>query len=200
MALKGRAFMAVWHDIAQAGEAEYSSWHTRQHMPERLGVPGFLVGRRGVNWSLKHQRWFTLYETQNAGSPQLLRLPGTVEQPDQLEQSQPAELPELRPFGLHHVRERSDADSAARTPPFRLNTRRRADHRLLSRRSRRKIWRTRSQAMDGVVGAHLRPAAPDTTRIKTREFGAARQDWRGRLRRRRDRGRCRAARTGSRDA
>ena len=64
MALKGRAFMAVWHDITEAGEAEYNTWHTRQHMPERLGVPGFLVGRRGVNWSLQHQRWFTLYETK----------------------------------------------------------------------------------------------------------------------------------------
>ena len=35
--------MAVWHDIAEAGEAEYSAWHTNQHMPERLGVPGFLL-------------------------------------------------------------------------------------------------------------------------------------------------------------
>jgi hypothetical protein len=40
MALRGRAFMAVWHDIASTGEAEYNTWHTRQHMPERLGVPG----------------------------------------------------------------------------------------------------------------------------------------------------------------
>ena len=49
MALKGRAFMAVWHDIASTREAEYNTWHTRQHMPERLGVPGFLVGRRYVD-------------------------------------------------------------------------------------------------------------------------------------------------------
>jgi hypothetical protein len=63
MALKGRAFLAIWHDIAEESEAEYSIWHTRQHMPERLGVPGFLVGRRAVDWTLDHQRWFTLYET-----------------------------------------------------------------------------------------------------------------------------------------
>jgi hypothetical protein len=64
MPLKGRAFMAIWHDIEANGEAEYSDWHTRQHMPERLGVPGFLVARRGVDWDLTHQRWFTLYETR----------------------------------------------------------------------------------------------------------------------------------------
>ena len=46
MALAGRAFLAMWHDIAEAGDAEYNAWHTRQHMPERLGVPGFRVGRR----------------------------------------------------------------------------------------------------------------------------------------------------------
>ena len=43
MALKGRAFMAVWHDIAPAGEAECNTWHTREHVPEHLGVPGFLA-------------------------------------------------------------------------------------------------------------------------------------------------------------
>src|SRR4051812_9744541 len=63
MALRGRAFLAIWHDIASAAEAEYNVWHTRQHMPERLGIPGFLVGRRYVDWNLKDQRYFTLYET-----------------------------------------------------------------------------------------------------------------------------------------
>src|ERR1700759_4830853 len=64
MALKGRAFLAIWHDIAAEAEADYGAWHTRQHMPERLGVPGFLAGRRAVDWSLDHQRWITLYETR----------------------------------------------------------------------------------------------------------------------------------------
>src|SRR4051794_15816728 len=68
MPLKGRAFMAIWHDIEASGEAEYSDWHTRQHMPERLGVPGFLVGRRAVDWNITHQRWFTLYETKTLES------------------------------------------------------------------------------------------------------------------------------------
>lgn len=62
MSLKGGAFLIMWHDIAAAAEAEYSEWHTRQHMPQRLGHPGFLRGRRGVNRTLARQHWFTLYE------------------------------------------------------------------------------------------------------------------------------------------
>jgi hypothetical protein len=62
MPLLGSAFVIMWHDIAPEGEAEYHLWHTRQHMPERLGHSGFLRSRRGVNWGADHQRYFTLYE------------------------------------------------------------------------------------------------------------------------------------------
>ncbi|WP_072597152.1 hypothetical protein [Sinorhizobium americanum] len=62
MALIGQGFMVVWHDIREADEPEYHRWHTREHMPERLGVPGFLRGRRGVDWSLARHRYLTLYE------------------------------------------------------------------------------------------------------------------------------------------
>jgi hypothetical protein len=62
--LAGTAFLAMWHDIAPAGELEYNRWHTREHMPERLGVPGFDVGRRYVDRSLDQYRYFTLYEGQ----------------------------------------------------------------------------------------------------------------------------------------
>ncbi len=62
MALKGSAFMIMWHDIAAEADAEYNVWHTRQHMPERLDHPGFLRSRRGINRQADHQVYFTLYE------------------------------------------------------------------------------------------------------------------------------------------
>ncbi len=62
MALRGGAFIIMWHDIAPEGEDEYHHWHSQQHMPERLGHSGFLRSRRGVNWSYDRQRYFTLYE------------------------------------------------------------------------------------------------------------------------------------------
>ena len=64
MPLKGSGFMAIWHDIKAEGEPEYNIWHTREHMPERLGVPGFEMGRRWVNWNRRKHRYFTLYEAR----------------------------------------------------------------------------------------------------------------------------------------
>ena len=51
----------MWHGITAEGEAEYNQWHTREHMPERLAIPGSLVGRRSVDWSLDRHRYFTSY-------------------------------------------------------------------------------------------------------------------------------------------
>ena len=44
MALVGDAFLAMWHDIEPASWNDYMEWHTREHMPERLSIPGFTVG------------------------------------------------------------------------------------------------------------------------------------------------------------
>jgi hypothetical protein len=75
MPLKGNAFMIVWHDIKTESEPDYHLWHTREHMPERLGVPGFLRGRRGVDWTREKYRYLTLYEGEGLktfGSPEYL--------------------------------------------------------------------------------------------------------------------------------
>jgi hypothetical protein len=62
MPLRGSAFLAIWHDIEAHGELEYNDWHTREHMPERVAIPGFEAGRRFVDRNLAHHRYFTLYE------------------------------------------------------------------------------------------------------------------------------------------
>jgi hypothetical protein len=46
MPLLGRGVLAIWHTIAPEAEADYWRWHDREHIPERVGVPGFLRGRR----------------------------------------------------------------------------------------------------------------------------------------------------------
>jgi hypothetical protein len=48
MALLGEAAIAMWADFAPEIVPELGDWHTHEHMPERLGVPGFL---RGTRWS-----------------------------------------------------------------------------------------------------------------------------------------------------
>ncbi|HSB70484.1 MAG TPA: hypothetical protein VLH58_05660 [Candidatus Methylomirabilis sp.] len=62
--LAGRAFVAIWHDIAPEGKAEFYAWHTREHMPERLGVTGFLRGRRYVA-ERGGPEYFNLYEVES---------------------------------------------------------------------------------------------------------------------------------------
>ena len=32
MALRGKAFLAIWHDIALEGEPDYNNWHKMQLM------------------------------------------------------------------------------------------------------------------------------------------------------------------------
>ena len=83
MPLKGEAFMIIWHDIRAESERDYHLWHTREHMPERLGVPGFLRGRRGVDWTRDKYRYLTLYEGEKlatfGSAPYLERLNNPTE-------------------------------------------------------------------------------------------------------------------------
>jgi len=46
MALAGNALVAIWNDIAPEMREDFFEWHPREHMVERLGIPGFLRGRR----------------------------------------------------------------------------------------------------------------------------------------------------------
>lgn len=61
MSLPGQGFLAIWNDVVSTEEAEWLRWHTREHMPERVGVPGFTAGRRYVDPAVAHHRYFTLY-------------------------------------------------------------------------------------------------------------------------------------------
>ncbi|MEZ5657028.1 MAG: hypothetical protein R3E83_00375 [Burkholderiaceae bacterium] len=73
MALHGTAFIAIWHDLAPGFESEFERWHTEEHMPERLGVPGFLRGTRYMNWDQAPRVCFTLYELSHI---EVFRSPG----------------------------------------------------------------------------------------------------------------------------
>ncbi len=60
--MPGSAAVAMWWDIPAAVRAEWEDWHTREHMPERLGIPGFLRGTRWVSFA-DAGAYFVLYET-----------------------------------------------------------------------------------------------------------------------------------------
>jgi hypothetical protein len=63
MGLAGEGAVAIWHDIAPEGRDEFYAWHGEEHMPERVGIPGFLRGRRYVALRAGGAEFFNLYET-----------------------------------------------------------------------------------------------------------------------------------------
>lgn len=68
MPLIGKGIVAIWNDILPEMRDEFFEWHPREHMQERMGVPGFLRGRRYISTG-KGEEFFTLYE---AVEPELL--------------------------------------------------------------------------------------------------------------------------------
>jgi hypothetical protein len=74
MPLLGKGVLAIWNGITDAGEAEFIKWHIQEHIPERVGLSGFLRGRRYIAYD-GHPKYFNFYETETAetlGSPEYL--------------------------------------------------------------------------------------------------------------------------------
>ncbi|HSH90581.1 MAG TPA: hypothetical protein VK996_11400 [Ramlibacter sp.] len=61
MALFGDAAIAMWWDMAPAHRHEFEDWHSHEHFPERLGIPGFLRGSRWADAS-GGNGFFVMYE------------------------------------------------------------------------------------------------------------------------------------------
>jgi hypothetical protein len=63
MPLLGRAAMLLSFDVAQEAIPEHDDWHTHEHLPERLSIPGFIRGSRWVA-DRGGPRYFVLYEVE----------------------------------------------------------------------------------------------------------------------------------------
>ena len=77
MALTGKAAVAMWWHIAPEQRCEFLDWHTHEHFPERLHIPGF---QRGARWASEDNDtgFFVMYELSDrevlAGPAYLARL------------------------------------------------------------------------------------------------------------------------------
>jgi hypothetical protein len=58
--------LAIWNDCKPGGEADYEAWYRGEHLRERVGLPGFICGRRYVSVDGSSPRYFTFYETESA--------------------------------------------------------------------------------------------------------------------------------------
>jgi len=61
---QARAAIAMWWDIAPDMRAQFEHWHSHEHFPERLAIPGFL---RSSRWSSVDggPGFFVLYELED---------------------------------------------------------------------------------------------------------------------------------------
>jgi hypothetical protein len=57
--------LAIFNNVAPGRESDFEEWFQHEHLAERLGVPGFLLGRRHEAVSGK-SRYFNFYLTQSA--------------------------------------------------------------------------------------------------------------------------------------
>lgn len=82
MSLSGSGVIAIWNDITDEGRANFYEWHDREHIPERVGINGFLRGRRYIAVTGTPE-YFTLYEVENknvlTGDDYLTRLNNPTE-------------------------------------------------------------------------------------------------------------------------
>lgn len=78
--LLGLGVLVNWGGVVAEQEDDYNAWHSMEHMPERLSVPGFKRGRRaiGVDGTSDDQKYFMMYEAESAdvfvSPPYLARL------------------------------------------------------------------------------------------------------------------------------
>jgi len=68
--------LAVFNDCTPEGYLHFERWYIREHLQERVGVPGFRFGRRYELVSGGDRRFFAFYEVEN---PDVLSSPAYLE-------------------------------------------------------------------------------------------------------------------------
>ncbi len=180
MALIGEGVLIIWHGITPEGDAEMIRWHDREHVAERVGIPGFLRGRR-YDRADRRLEYLDLYETATVetirSAPYVLRLNFPTPWTQRV-------LPHFRNtvrLGCRVVATAGRGQGGA----------------LVSVRARPAAARADELAgwlhdvapaalldRTGVVGVHLLRTVPETTRVRTAEgklkggeVGAAEEPW-----------------------
>jgi hypothetical protein len=73
-ALLGQGAVIIWNDVAPDGRDQFYAWHDKEHIPERLSLPGFRRGRRFIRRGHSPE-WLTMYEADDlsvVSSPEYL--------------------------------------------------------------------------------------------------------------------------------
>ena len=60
-----RGVLMVLANVAPGNEAEFNRWYDREHMRERIEIPGFLSGQRYVSTGKSRWKYLATYETES---------------------------------------------------------------------------------------------------------------------------------------
>ena len=92
MPLLGSAAMLLSFDIEPGAIEEHDRWHTHEHLPERLSIPGF---RRGTRWLAAGggPRYMVVYEVESLATLSSPAYLARLEQPVTLDDADDAALP-----------------------------------------------------------------------------------------------------------
>jgi hypothetical protein len=65
--MPSQAVLAIWVDIDPVDDREFNDWHSREHVQERVGLPGWLRGSRfkGVE---RPERYLLFYDAETAAA------------------------------------------------------------------------------------------------------------------------------------
>lgn len=71
----GTGLLVVWTDVAPEYEAEFNEWYDKEHIPQLLGVQGFLTGRRyqAVDGKPKYVALYDLADDSVTKSPAFMQ-------------------------------------------------------------------------------------------------------------------------------
>ncbi|GEO17510.1 hypothetical protein [Microvirga aerophila] len=166
MSLSGRAFLGIWHDLNDGYEHEFDRWHTNEHMPERLGIPGFRRGRRYMNRNITNHLCFTLYEGAHL---ETFRSPGYLARLNAPTTWSTRVQPGITNFlrGAFEVAASLGEGVGGGLSTFRIELE--PEMRLATLRTLRHLCLDIKE-LDTVVGSHLGSARPEVTGIRTQEM------------------------------
>lgn len=61
------SMLAIWHDVAQGEGEEFENWHSTQHLPERVTIPGISLARRYKRLGQKGEEFCSILNLQDIG-------------------------------------------------------------------------------------------------------------------------------------
>lgn len=168
------AFLALWNDIDPSRIDEYERWHTLEHVPERVWVPGFRSGTRYVATRSGQPRYFTRYELDDVSALDTAAYQDLVDHPTPWSAS-------MRPAFANFLRKPcrqvavEGATQGAALLVLRVVWRERTDEAAVARGARRVLIDGAKKVVTKVTAGRVQTAGPQA--MRNVDDAPAGDDW-----------------------